>query len=91
MQRGAGVSIELEHEAAPHGVEADQSWQAPWPSQFPLMPQAVAAVAVHCVEGTGAVPAETLAHVPSAAPVSACAHAVQVPAQSVSQHTPSTQ
>jgi hypothetical protein len=85
-QLRANVSIEppAAQEGAAQIVPAAYSWQAPLPSQTPVVPQLVAPASVHVP--VGSVPPEgTGAHVPS---VPESAHDVHVPAHAVRQQTP---
>src|SRR5690242_17995940 len=84
------VAEPLLHVAAAHVVPLAYFWQAPMPSQEPLVPQDAAVWSVHSLSGS--VPDTTLPHTPSApAPFFALLHAWQVPLHALSQHTPSTQ
>jgi hypothetical protein len=70
-------------------VPAIQRRHAPAPSHVPSNPQLSVDSCMHSLPGS--VPAVTGRHRPSAAPVSAPAHALQPPVHAVSQQTPSTQ
>jgi hypothetical protein len=76
------------HEAAPHWVPVPYISQAP-ALQLPVVPQLVAVVVAH--SDPGSVPSVTFAHSPVVWPVREAVHALHVPAQSLLQHTPSTQ
>jgi hypothetical protein len=67
-----------------HDVPAPKSWQAPAPSQNPVVPQLAAPAFAHVPVGS-APPPGTGAHVPA---VAASAHDRHVPVQAVLQHTP---
>jgi hypothetical protein len=62
--------------------------QAPWPSQVPSSPQVGASVAAHWAASGGLLPAATKLHTPG---LEGTLHAMQVPSQRESQHSPSTQ
>jgi hypothetical protein len=72
----AVVSCPLEHAAEPHVVPEAACWHVPPAAHLPVLPHVLPAV--HWPAGA-LVPATMLAHVPSAWPVSAIVHALQVP------------
>jgi hypothetical protein len=76
--------------AARQVVPAAYVWQAPAPSQTPVVPQLCAPVSVHWLFGS--FPAATGPHEPSAPePFLAAVHAMHVPVQAALQQTPSAQ
>ena len=81
------VVIPTGHVAAAHWVPAAYSWQAPLPSQNPVVPQVAAAWATHWLAGS--VPPEATGVQVPALPVSA--HDMQVDPQAVAQQTPCAQ
>ncbi len=85
----AGVNVDTVHDWPTQVVPASQRRQAPAPSHVPSNPQLSVDSCMHSLPGS--VPAVTGRHWPSAAPVIAAAHALQLPVHAVSQHTPSTQ
>ena len=85
----AGVSLPALQDPPAQVVPAGHIAQAPAPLHMPVRPQVVASVPVHSLSGS--VPTTTAAQVPSARLVLAWEQAMQVPAQGMSQQTPSTQ
>jgi hypothetical protein len=83
-----GVYALALHAPALHIIPDGTCAQAPFAPHKPVSPQGDA---VHWLAGTGAVPAFTLPHVPSAPPFSAAVHAWQVVLQAVLQQTPFAQ
>jgi hypothetical protein len=86
LQVEAAVSCALAQLAARQTVPATHWRQAPAPSQKPSVPQLVAAEAVHSLRGL--VPGSENLHVPT---LFVALQVWQVPLQTVSQQTPSTQ
>jgi hypothetical protein len=85
VQCETGVKVEPEHEAAPQLTPALACWQAPAPSQLPVLPQGAWGAQRACGSAS---PCRTFEHVP-ALPVTL--HAWQVPHVDAPQQTPSTQ
>lgn len=85
----AGVNVDTVHDAPTQVVPATQRRHAPAPLHEPSNPQLKVVSCGHSLRGS--VPALAGRHWPLAAPVSAAAHALQLPVHAVSQHTPSTQ
>jgi hypothetical protein len=81
----AGVSVEPVQLPCTHRVPLAYCWHAPIPLHMPLVPHVVAPASMHCVAGTGGIPAGMLLHVPAE---DARAHDWQVPVHAVAQHTP---
>lgn len=82
LQRDTGENVEPVHEAVPHDTAVDACWQAPEPSQAPVLPHG----------GLGGQPPTTwpaamLAQLPAPLTLHAW-HSGQLP---VPQHTPSVQ
>ena len=77
------VKVEPTQVEAAQVVPLAYSWQAPFPSQRPFVPQLEAPMLVHWLVGFGLPPAGTLMHVPGVS-----AHDMQVPVQLELQHTP---
>jgi hypothetical protein len=88
LHRRGGVKLAVVQAEGAHCVPLTNLRHAPAPSQVPSVPQVDAAVAVHWVATTGAVPAGTGAQVPTL-PISA--HDWQVPVHAELQQTFCTQ
>jgi len=84
-----GVALPALHIPPAQVVPAGQSAQAPAPLHMPVIPQVLTSLAAHSLSGS--VPITMAPQVPSARLVLACEQAMQVPAQAMSQQTPSTQ